>query len=58
MRAYFIIEKSDIADLPRNVIKSMIDPALFSGSDYTLDYDKVTRLDRDRDSSSTPFLAQ
>lgn len=27
---------------------SMIDPALFPGSDYTLDHDKVPRLDRDR----------
>lgn len=34
----------------------MIDPALFSGSDYTFNNDKVPRLDRDRDSSSFPFF--
>lgn len=37
---------------------SMIDPALFSGSDYTLDYDKMSRLDKDRNSSSISFFAQ
>lgn len=42
--------------LPCKIIKLMIDPALFSGSDYTFNNDKVPRLDRDRDSSSFPFF--